>query len=786
MKKFFTMMLVCTALLTMTTGCSDDDTDTPTPQPGQEPSIQTETTLNLVGDGGEYSLTYSIENPVKGEEILAESDDSWISEIRNEGSNTIKFKYEALEGAKAREGKLTLSYATASPVEVKLLQTQDKLTFKVTIIPESISSIGCEMKIIPSEPDVPYMVAFINKAAIDRCASDEEFIAEDIQFWKELAESQGATLQDALKQFTVMGESTRTVNDLNPETEYYGYVYGVSYEGEILSRLYKVQFSTTKVQDSNCTFKLTYHQENVAPYPDNNVYNVSVTITPSDPEIPWTYAPMNSYVYSMDEWTDESYEKFIRENIAQAKPVMFVGEQTLTLEQMMGGLRVWGGTEYYVWLFGTDSNYHINTKIQKETIKTNEIPILDDCKFDIRLNKISSQDVDFTVTPTNNDTKYFIGLYPGHMVGKYGASTCAERLLQRIDLGHFDEEGTILDWETNHWIHRGELTTQLGKGEGWNLQPSKAYTMIIFGFDNYGHRTTEVAVKDFSTTEYTPTEDFKLDFEVVELGTRTIEVNVIPSDDETWYYTGLTTAENFDQYHGDWNAFLEALIHANGVNLPTTVGPETIKTNATPGTEHVVFGFAYANGKAQSEYFSYRLKTKELPRNYNVDVDAKWGFYRGSELAALHPDVYGDYASEPTVFVFELTPKNAETTHYYGLLHQARSIMELPDMLIFDYFENYPLGWKDSKLGRYRAPGVGPFGFFWAGQDAQGAWGTLHYEEITVTEYSDAKNAPVGEFIEKESVAQTTIMAMPVRQEPQIFKSVSKPQSKKFFKEITL
>ena len=90
-----------------------------------------------------------------------------------------------------------------------------------------------------------------------------------------------------------------------------------------------------------------------------------------------------------------------------------------------------------------------------------------------------------------------------------------------------------------------------------------------------------------------------------------------------------------------------------------------------------------------------------------MDVSATWAIYNGKALAELYPSVYGEYGDATCVFVFTLTPSNAESVHYWGLLHAARSeTMSLPDMLIFDYLESYPsLGWLDSKRGVYRIYG---------------------------------------------------------------------------------
>ena len=87
-------------------------------------------------------------------------------------------------------------------------------------------------------------------------------------------------------------------------------------------------------------------------------------------------------------------------------------------------------------------------------------------------------------------------------------------------------------------------------------------------------------------------------------------------------------------------------------------------------------------------------------------------------------------------------------------MHLVVVTLPLPDMLIFDYFENYPFVaiYKDAKHGRCTPPGVGPWGFYYAGQDATGAWGELMYEEILLNDpdhQGDIDTAPTDGFDDK-------------------------------------
>lgn len=260
--------------------------------------------------------------------------------------------------------------------------------------------------------------------------------------------------------------------------------------------------------------------------------------------------------------------------------------------------------------------------------------------------------------------------------------------------------------------------------------------------------------------------DFNLEFKEKLIEKRKIGVEVTPPNPRVWYHVGIVTAEYFDRY-SDVKYFIKDLIHSDGGGaLAQYVGVEYLEAGCTPGTEYVIYGFAYGgnmftSGEVLSNVSTARVTTLPLPRNYNVDVSATWKVYDGRELAALYPQTYKDVKDERCVFIFSVTPANAETVHYWGFLHIGRSVMNLPDMLIFDYLEVYPMfGWLDSPYGRYSLPdsfydpakGGTPAGFFYVGQDADDAWGTLHYEEIDFTSvtYSDPKDAPTEGFDDKK------------------------------------
>lgn len=89
-------------------------------------------------------------------------------------------------------------------------------------------------------------------------------------------------------------------------------------------------------------------------------------------------------------------------------------------------------------------------------------------------------------------------------------------------------------------------------------------------------------------------------------------------------------------------------------------------------------------------------------------------------LGARYPAAWGNYAGNQYVCVYQasrLVRKSLIRGFDPMHLVVVRCLCRI--CWIFDYFENYPFVaiYKDAKHGRCTPPGVGPWGFYYAGQD---------------------------------------------------------------------
>lgn len=742
------------AMVSASSGCSDDGVD-------YSVTIVAKTTLSLSKNAGTGRLAYEIQGADKSSVVEATTNVDWIKNFNYAEPGYVQFDYTALdEGVESRSGQITLSYTGAADVVVTVNQG-GTMTFELTIDPKSITANGCAMQIVPSNESETYLCAFMTKEYVDSFESDEEFIKADLEAVKEQAESRGMNLSEWLNILLMKGSKTNTVHDLSlANTAYYGYVYGCTSEGVPTTDLFKAEFTTQNVEMTDLTFTVTSKQVNADPYPDNNPYNVEVTITPSNPDAKWMFSTMNSYVYKVDEWTSEEYLQELQTSARKQRPTLYQGEQKFMLNTSLTH-RVWGGNDYYFWCFGMDDNYNINSENAEEyfTVTTGEIPVTDNCTFTVEKVNVTAQDCEIKITPSNLETRYFIGMYPGGSAEKYGKSVCVERLLQRLDMynsGSGLGDGTPPNWQTNEWVQKGEMTTKMGADLEWRIEPESTYEIFIFGFDKYGHRTTDISVTEFTTPEYVAPKDFKLEFEFSEIEMRSFACKVTPSHDDVWYHVGIINAEVFDSYNGNWLKFLDDLIHGDGGGaLAQFVGEQPLSTDCTPGTQYVAYGFAYASGTYQSDLSTGRVESKPLPRNEKATVSGTWQVYNGDELAARYPSAWKDYKGVQYVCVYQAEPTSEETAHTWVFVHAPRGgDLPLSDMLIFDYFENYPFEaiYKDAEHGRCSPPGVGPWGFYYAGQDETGAWGPLGYETIMMNDpdhQGDINTAPTDGFDDK-------------------------------------
>ena len=106
---------ICAALPLMFVGCTPEEEVTPA-----VPVISAED-ITVSADAHTDKLSYTIENPMEGSQIQAESNQDWIHSFNYDTPNVITFEVDA-NISDSRTAELTLSYATAETITVTVTQ----------------------------------------------------------------------------------------------------------------------------------------------------------------------------------------------------------------------------------------------------------------------------------------------------------------------------------------------------------------------------------------------------------------------------------------------------------------------------------------------------------------------------------------------------------------------------------------------------------------------------------------------------------------------------------------
>lgn len=193
------------------------------------------------------------------------------------------------------------------------------------------------------------------------------------------------------------------------------------------------------------------------------------------------------------------------------------------------------GEEYYAVAFGLDYGI-VTTYPVGELFTIPEPEIVDDCQFDVTASQLSPSEFNISVTPSNNDTRYTAYLIETSRFDEVNTPSMA---IAR-ELYYLEATNTI-DWDDSEFIVTGahELNTHNNVLEGKYLNVGTEYSILVFGVDSTGERTTEFKRVDFtpqSQAAETMTFDVSFsNFQGSSKWTHMLTANVKPSNPDGKY-----------------------------------------------------------------------------------------------------------------------------------------------------------------------------------------------------------------------------------------------------------
>ena len=758
--------------------CSKQEQDTQKedkPSGGDEPKTETPVikTTNLElpeAAAGSYILEVVVDNPSASGVLSAttKEETAWITSCSAEGTSVKVTVTDNLSAA--REATLVLSYTGAQNVEVTLKQPQwNWSVFNIEMT--ELGPFGATFK-IDRNPGYGggYYYEVLDKWYVDKLVEDDTHkpgdfewadavYQSDVDYLKRMVSMHGhASLEDLLKSMPSMYSTASTItipfSKLEVDTDYVFKVYGMEASDAATRKtpvcVYLFHTEYASLGDLSFTGEAT----------DITETSAEITLRPSSEGFYWLMAYASEI-----EWQSTSPAKIMESGIAAAKEaaktysvddILGHGTETNQIRDLLPG------TKYYIVAWGMDRD--LNSTSQPFTVldfTTSQYEVSDDCTFQIDVLEIQDMDIKVKVTPSNTDTRYYIGFVAKSKMAGYSDDQAAQRIIdmenKRISEGYYDVPN--LSWATLPGLLPGVREVWGRKDEGWLFEPRTDYRIYVFGIDYFGIRTTNVGAIDVTTADPRPSDNT---FQVtIDKNTwQGLDFTVTPSNNDDYWLTFLAEKADIEQYcrypNGDLNEDVvmdwAKEYYEDEINQRTHKGTVQLHEHTTPGTEYILMVFGYSGS-----YTTHMLEvpfTAELPpfNKSTADFTYTYRLFRGEDLADMYPDDFShaDVDGDCIMLVrFDVTPN---AVHWYfgagwGPAEQYKETGGIYHLMNLDMDSSVPgSATQDKKFWRSRPwwYGLGE-GYQWIdeegdfvnhwpwsisgwAEDADGNYGPWHYE----------------------------------------------------------
>ena len=240
----------------------------------QNPPILTinENYIQVSGDGGQYSFTYTLENPNDSEFEATTDGETWINNFDFSTPGTVKFNVDPNVTGNSRLSQVTVKYGEASD-KITVSQTppgEEPLDIELDI-EYDINGPYVAMTVTPTPENVRYYSWYYSVKGMEEALAQSPGVTVDMYF-RALVEYEirnaiyygayaGYTPEAAVAEITQVGKGTQHF-ELNGRTQFYGFACAVTDEGDVISDVAYSIFTTGDVEPSDNQIEVTIEQVN--------------------------------------------------------------------------------------------------------------------------------------------------------------------------------------------------------------------------------------------------------------------------------------------------------------------------------------------------------------------------------------------------------------------------------------------------------------------------------------------------------------------------------------------
>ena len=633
-------------------------------------------------------------------------------------------------------------------------QPDTKPCFEFEILATGKTAI--EFRVTPLDVEKPYILMIIDKATFEEFESVEDYIADDIAMFDQIALGMGISLEDYLATILSTGVKQDSTDGLAPDTEYYLYAYHLNANGEVGSALEYEAFKTEALDKSDATFEVSvsdigYNEATINVVPSSSTVTYFVNIMSQERLADFgegAQAYVNHLVALRDYYLgmNATTEQMIAN-------LCFAGEKSLTIDDLKPGAK------HVAYAIGVDDDFLPNTEafvVEFDTLSAEG----SDLTFEVEITGVDYDHVEGTVTPSNNDETYICSIQPAESLMWYAS----------------DEEFMEVLINDLEWWYGG-VETALRQGvvdlsQYGGLYPETEYVVVCFGYNETP--TTELFTFPFTTTEATGNPaDLVVEFDIDygRLSHNTVYVTAKPSVGAYYFMSYISTFELacYEDEYGSQDAALVAFANEEIdygadffwcsraeylADVGATLGQYTMMFNQlNPNTEYVVYAVAVdinsgdvvGNKVSVSEAFTTLDKVVG-----SAAVEFEFGnYYDGSALAELDPERFLNCKGY-VVMPYSVVPSDDAKSWYTGFFSGDYAEWGCTDEDIYAELVTYGYEWDSDLVSLNRESGVAvlqydaSFTFLGIAEDYEGDFGAGTLEVVTL---SRDGVSPAHEFI---------------------------------------
>ena len=196
--------------------------------PNAQPEIVfAKESLDVPAEGGPFQIEYTIENPVANATLSAKCNDSWITDIDTKTAGVISFNVTKNETAEKREAIIEVSYADIQPAPSFTAKQAARPEEAFTITISDITTKTFRTTVRPGDQEMYYLLNIIPSRAAADFKTDDELYQYDIDFYTDM-DATGSGWQSWAQEYLEQGTiADRLIENMEPNTEYLVYAYGV-------------------------------------------------------------------------------------------------------------------------------------------------------------------------------------------------------------------------------------------------------------------------------------------------------------------------------------------------------------------------------------------------------------------------------------------------------------------------------------------------------------------------------------------------------------------------------